>query len=111
MTQLAKPTTLLAPVLPQVPLARAIGEVRPQERVAVSGTIGVTAALSISGCRVYRCTLFDETGELDLLFLGQIEIAGLEKGKHCSAVGTAAARDDRKVIWNPRYVLEPDSQG
>ena len=59
-----------------------------------------------------RYTLADETGEVDLLFLGRVVVAGLEPGSRCSAEGTAADRDGRLVIWNPRYQLYPvDSPG
>jgi hypothetical protein len=84
-----------------------IGQVRPQQRVVVSGEIRSTTAMALRGCPACRYTLVDGTGELDLIFLGRVEIRGLEKGRRCTAGGTTATRDDRIVLWNPRYTLEP----
>jgi hypothetical protein len=88
------------------PEFRPIGEVRPQERVAVRGVIRSVTAMALKGCPACRYVLADGTGELDLMFLGRIEIPGLEPGRHCSAEGMTAMRDDRIVLWNPRYQLE-----
>jgi hypothetical protein len=84
-----------------------IGEIRPQDRVLLTGIIRSKAALSISGCPACRYTLADGTGEVDMLFLGRVLIAGLETGLHCIAAGRAAARDGRIVVWNPRYQVLP----
>ena len=63
--------------------------------------------MSLGGTPTFRCVLADHTGQIDLLFLGRAAVAGLEPGRRCRAVGTAAARDGRAVLWNPRYWLEP----
>jgi hypothetical protein len=88
------------------PEAVAIGKIQSQARVAVSGVIAAATPMSISGCPACRYTLTDDTGEVDLMFLGRVMVPGLETGRHCSAEGRAAARDGRMVIWNPRYLLE-----
>jgi hypothetical protein len=91
---------------------RPIGQVRPQERVVVRGKIRSSTAMALRGCPACRYALADGTGELDLIFLGRVEVRGLEKGRRCTAEGIAAIRDDRIVLWNPRYQLEPaDEQG
>ncbi len=86
---------------------RPIREVQPQQRVAVRGEIRSSTAMALRGCPACRYVLTDGTGELDLMFLGRVEVRGLEKGRRCTAEGTAATRDDRIVLWNPRYQLEP----
>jgi hypothetical protein len=86
---------------------RPIGQVRPQERVVVSGEIRSSTAMALRGCPACKYELVDGTGELDLMFLGRVEVRGLEKGRRCTAEGMAATRDDRIVLWNPRYQLEP----
>jgi hypothetical protein len=83
----------------------AIGDIRPQQRVLVTGVITAAAAMSISGCPACRYTLKDETGEVDLLFLGRVVVAGLELGRGCTAEGAVAERDGALVVWNPRYQL------
>jgi hypothetical protein len=104
MAQLQRPT---ATEEVERPVVTTIGEIRPQDRVRLTGIIRSKAALSISGCPACRYTLADGTGEVDMLFLGRVLIAGLETGLHCIAEGRAAARDGRIVVWNPRYRVLP----
>jgi hypothetical protein len=100
VAQLERPTA--ARETPR-PIVTTIGEIQPQDRVRVTGVIRSKAAMSISGFPACRYTLADETGEVDLLFLGRVMIMGLDTGLHCVAAGRAAARDGRIVVWNPRY--------
>jgi hypothetical protein len=82
-----------------------VAKVLPQDRVIVTGAIKSATPMSISGFPACRYSLADDTGEVDLMFLGRVVIAGLEPGRRCRAEGMAATRDDRIVIWNPRYEL------
>jgi hypothetical protein len=86
---------------------QAIGDVRPRELVTVSGVILKGTAMALRGCPACRYALTDGTGELDLIFLGRIEVVGLEAGREIRAEGRAAVRDDRIVLWNPHYQLMP----
>jgi hypothetical protein len=109
MAQLDRPTPdrpAGASTGPQ-PIITTIDAIQPQDRVAVTGVIIEYAAMAISGCPACRYTLADETGEVDLMFLGRVAIRGLEPGRRCSAEGTAANRDGWLAIWNPRYQLHP----
>jgi hypothetical protein len=63
--------------------------------------------MALRGCPACRYALADGTGELDLIFLGRVEVRGLEKGRGCTAAGMAATWDGRIVLWNPRYQLAP----
>ena len=90
--------------LPEITL---IGGARQQAKVDVRGVIRSADVVSVGGIPTCRCTLADDTGEIDLLFLGRAAVAGLQPGRRCRAVGTAAARDRRATLWNPRYWLEP----
>ena len=87
--------------------ATPIANVVPQGPAEVSGVISSTCAMLIGGAPACRYTLTDGTGELDLLFLGRVEIAGMRCGRRCRAEGTVGKRDGRLVLWNPRYWLEP----
>jgi CheY-like chemotaxis protein len=89
------------------PSVTAISDVRPQDFVEVSGIIRSAIAVTIGGSPACRYTLSDRTSELDLLFLGRLAVAGLERGRHCRVAGRAAVRDGRITIWNPRYWLQP----
>jgi hypothetical protein len=86
-------------------VGRYIADLVPQGRADVSGVIIAARPMSIGGAPACRYTLSDGTGELDLLFLGRAEIAGLRCGQQCRAEGTVGKRDGRLVLWNPRYWL------
>jgi hypothetical protein len=102
MTDLAGPRTG-----GQAQAAARMADLVPQSPADVTGVISSVRAMSIAGAPACRYTLTDGTGELDLLFIGRVEIAGLECGRRCRAVGTVGKRDHRLVLWNPRYWLEP----
>jgi hypothetical protein len=63
--------------------------------------------MSIGRAPACRYTLTDGTGELDLLFLGRVQIAGMRCGRRCRVKGTIGIRDGRLVLWNPQYWLAP----
>jgi hypothetical protein len=88
------------------PAAR-IADLVPQGQADVTGVISSMRAMSLAGTPACRYALTDGTGELDLLFMGRVQIAGMECGRRCRAVGTVSRRDDRLVLWNPRYWLDP----
>jgi hypothetical protein len=87
--------------------AARMADLVPQGRADVTGVISSARAMSIAGTPACRYTLTDGTGELDLLFIGRVEIAGMVCGRRCRVAGTVARRDQRLVLWNPRYWLKP----
>jgi RecG-like helicase len=89
------------------PVARRISAARPQARVAVTGIITATQAVTIGSSPAYRCTLTDGTDEIYVLFLGRTAVSGLTAGRRCSVAGTAGTSGGRLVVWNPRYWLQP----
>ena len=53
--------------------------------------------------------LFDGTEGIMLVWLGRRRIPGIEPGRTLRATGRLAARDGRKVIYNPYYELQRSS--
>jgi hypothetical protein len=102
MTDLAEPRTG-----GEGQTAMRMADLVPQARADVTGVISSMRAMSLGGSPACRYALTDGTGELDLLFMGRVQIAGMECGRRCRAVGTVSRRDDRLVLWNPRYWLDP----
>ena len=98
----------LLPDVAHRPAVRRIGDVRSQDRVHLTGTIREAGTISIGNAPAWRCVLADDTGELDLLFLGRTAVAGLAEGTRCVVEGTATPRQGRLTVWNPRYQAEPD---
>ena len=78
-----------------------------QSRVTVAGVIRSVTTETVGPSPAVRCVLADGSGQLDLLFLGQASVAGLARGRRCTAEGRVSAYEGRLVIWNPRYELAP----
>jgi hypothetical protein len=115
MTELAKPGAARTGTTPadsgNAPATTPIAAVRAQQTVAVSGVVRRYRAMSLRGTPACSYTLADGTGEIDLLFLGRISVAGLYPGRRCSAAGVAGVRDGRYVLWNPQYWLQAEGGG
>ena len=84
-----------------------IADVRSQDRVSLTGTIREAGTITFGSSPAWRCVLADDTGDLDLVFLGRSAIAGMGEGTRCSVQGTATPRQGRLTLWNPCYQVEP----
>lgn len=78
-------------------------------RVTVSGRLTSVVYTPRTNLPTLEAELFDGTGTVTLVWLGRRRIPGIEPGRSLSAEGRLAVRDDRKVIYNPRYTLEPSA--
>jgi hypothetical protein len=87
--------------------ARRIADARPQDRVAVTGTVTAARAVTVGAGPGYLCRLADGSGQLDLLFLGRAGVAGLVPGARCAVEARAGTYRGRLTAWNPRYRLIP----
>lgn len=52
-----------------------------------------------------KAELWDGTEGITLIFMGRRRIPGIEPGRTMRVRGRIAARDDRKVIYNPYYEI------
>jgi two-component system sensor histidine kinase KdpD len=89
-----------------LPVARRVIDGRPRARVVITGMIVETQVVSRGNSPVYRCTLEDGSGELDILFLGRSSVPGFSVGTRCSVEGLALKEDNRLAVWNPLYRFE-----
>jgi len=87
-------------------VARRVIDGRPRARVVITGMIVETQVVSRGNSPVYRCTLEDGSGELDILFLGRSSVPGFSVGTRCSVEGLALKEDNRLAVWNPLYRFE-----
>ena len=94
------------PFWESLPVARRVIDGRPRARVVITGTIVETQVVSRGNSPVYRCTLEDGSGELDILFLGRSSVPGFRVGTRCSVEGVALNEDNRLAVWNPLYRFE-----
>jgi len=77
------------------------------KRVTVSGRLTAVVYTPRTNLPTLEAELFDGSGTVTLVWLGRRRIPGIEPGRSLRAEGRVAVRDDRKVIYNPRYTLEP----
>lgn len=75
--------------------------------VSVSGRLRTVVYTPRTNLPTLEADLYDGSDVVTLVWLGRRHIAGIEPGRHLTARGRVAIRDDRKVIYNPYYELEP----
>jgi hypothetical protein len=78
-----------------------------RQRVTVHGAIRSVTMLPRAGSPALEAELFDGTGSVSLVWLGRRRIHGIECGRTLSATGLVSITGDRRVIYNPRYELDP----
>ncbi|MBX7268316.1 OB-fold nucleic acid binding domain-containing protein [Micromonospora sp. Llam7] len=74
--------------------------------VSVSGRLRTVVYTPRTNQPALEADLYDGSDVVTLVWLGRRHIAGVEPGRHLTARGRIAVRDDRKVIYNPYYELE-----
>lgn len=82
-----------------------IASVRTRHRVRVTGELRAVAYQPWGGGRALLGELVDDTGSLDLLWLGRREVAGIVPGRRLRARGTVSGARPRPTIFNPAYEL------
>ncbi|MBO0869930.1 MAG: OB-fold nucleic acid binding domain-containing protein [Micromonosporaceae bacterium] len=82
-------------------------DVKRGEKVTVSGRLRTVVYTPRTNLPTLEADLYDGTDVVTLVWLGRRQIAGIEPGRQLTARGRIAVRDDRKVIYNPYYELEP----
>ncbi|MFC8848376.1 MULTISPECIES: OB-fold nucleic acid binding domain-containing protein [unclassified Micromonospora] len=75
--------------------------------VSVNGRLRTVVYTPRTNLPTLEADLYDGSDVVTLVWLGRRHIAGIEPGRHLTARGRVAVRDDRKVIYNPYYELEP----
>jgi hypothetical protein len=81
--------------------------VRRGEQVTVSGRLRTVVYVPRTNLPTLEAALYDGSDVVTLVWLGRRHIAGIEPGRQLTARGRVAMREDRKVIYNPYYELEP----
>ncbi|RIV40870.1 OB-fold nucleic acid binding domain-containing protein [Micromonospora radicis] len=79
------------------------------EVVSVTGRLRTVVYTPRTNQPALEADLYDGSDVVTLVWLGRRHITGIEPGRHLTAKGRIALRDDRKVIYNPYYELEPST--
>lgn len=82
-----------------------------RQHVVVTGTLRSVTARPLSGAPALAAELSDGSADLDMVWLGRREIAGIEPGRELTASGRVAMHRGRPVLFNPRYELRPPRTG
>lgn len=90
-----------------VPLA----EAKDRRRVTVHGSIRSVTLRPWVGAPALEAELFDGTGSVTMVWLGRRRLSGIECGRTLTATGLIAQHEGRRVIYNPRYELDPAVAG
>lgn len=83
------------------------GSVRRGQFVTISGRLRTVAYTPRTNLPTLEADLYDGTDVVTLVWLGRRHIPGIEPGRTITVRGRVAMRDDRKVIYNPCYEIEP----
>lgn len=83
------------------------GQCQRGQVVSVSGRLRTVVYTPRTNLPTLEADLYDGSDVVTLVWLGRRHIAGIEPGRHLTAHGRVAIRDDRKVLYNPYYELDP----
>lgn len=93
------------------PGCTAVRELRNRRRADVFGVLRSVTLRPRDNVPALEAELFDGTGALRVVWLGQRRIAGIEPGRRVRLAGFVAFRDGRPTMYNPRYELVSRLEG
>lgn len=85
----------------------AVGRLRNRTRTEVFGVLRSVTMRPRQRVPALEAELFDGTGSIQVVWLGQRRIAGVEPGRRVRLSGFVCQRDGRLTMFNPRYELAP----
>jgi hypothetical protein len=83
------------------------GQCRRGQLVSISGRLRTVVYTPRTNLPTLEADLYDGSDVVTLVWLGRRHIVGIEPGRQLTVRGRVALRDDRKVIYNPYYELDP----
>ena len=84
-----------------------ISEVGWRTRARVAGRVRSVRIQPWAGVPTLECTLVDDTGGIQVVFLGRREVAGIHPGTRMVVEGMVGGHGGRMAILNPDYRLMP----
>ena len=85
----------------------AVGRLRARTRSEVFGVLRSVTMRPRQRVPALEAELYDGTGSIQVVWLGQRRIAGVEPGRRVRLSGFVSQRDGRLTMFNPRYELAP----
>ncbi len=80
-----------------------IGALRQRQRVAITARVASVRVQPWSGIAALEVTLRDQTGSIQVVFLGRRRVAGIEPGSMLHVEGMVGDHRGRLAILNPSY--------
>jgi hypothetical protein len=88
-----------------VPGATPIADLAYRQRMRFAGRVRSVRVQPLSGVPTLVCTIVDDTGAVNLVFLGRRSIPGIEPGTRLSAEGMVGRHNGQRAVINPVYQL------
>ena len=86
---------------------RTVAELQDRCRAELFGVLRSVTLRPRRRAPALEAELFDGTGTVRLIWLGQRRIVGVEPGRRLRLTGFVARKDGQRVMYNPRYELMP----
>jgi RecG-like helicase len=80
-----------------------IGVAQHRHQVTISGRVHSIRVQPRAEVATLECALRDDTGTINLVFLGRKHVAGIEPGTQLTVTGVVGMRQGRLEIINPDY--------
>ncbi|KGM17024.1 DNA-binding protein [Actinotalea fermentans ATCC 43279 = JCM 9966 = DSM 3133] len=84
-----------------------VARLRSRTRSEVFGVLRSVTMRPRQRVPALEAELYDGTGSIQVVWLGQRRIAGVEPGRRVRLSGFVCQRDGRLTMYNPRYELAP----
>lgn len=88
-----------------------VAAVGDRRRATVAGVLRSVTLRSRENVPALEAELFDGTGSLRVVWLGQRRIAGIEPGRRARMEGLVCLSEGRPTMYNPRYELVRPNAG
>jgi len=85
--------------------ATRLGDLTYRQRTVVAGRVRSVRVQPWSGAVAVECTIVDDSGALNLVFLGRRAVPGIEPGTQLRAEGMIGKHNGRLAMINPMYEL------
>jgi hypothetical protein len=85
----------------------AIRDCRDRQRAKIVGTIRTVTLRPRAGVPALEAELWDGSAMLNVVWLGRRRIGGIEPGRRLMVSGLVQVHDGARLIFNPRYELQP----
>lgn len=82
-----------------------VNDVARGDRATLTGRIRTVAIGGGEDHLGVTAEVFDGTGAVEVCWLGQRAIPGIDTGRYIRVTGRVGVRDGRKIMFNPRYEL------